>query len=195
MQKLNCPGDYPWQVWEEEKKQKELSTVFAWAILVVIIFSIVFLLVMTASADPEMTKKFEGFRSKPYVCSQGAKTIGYGFNLSDPTVRKEIGMIDSISREKADQVFEKLYARAKDDVVNYLGKKDFEKLDFERRNILIDMAYNMGGERLKTFKKMKKAIHKGNYDLAAKEMKDSLWYKQTGHRARHHVNAFKGGAR
>lgn len=56
----------------------------------------------------------------------------------------------------------------------------------EARDIVFNMAFNMGRSRLKGFKKMFKALHSSppDYQTAAVEMKDSSWYHQVGYRAK-----------
>lgn len=95
----------------------------------------------------------------------------------------------AMSKDKADEVFEVVYSRSVEDARKYLGDS-FSSLNTERQEIIIDMAYNLGFDRLSKFKKLKKAIISGDYALASKEMKNSDWYKQTGNRAKHHVNNF-----
>ena len=122
-----------------------------------------------------MTKEFEGCRLKPYKCTAGKLTIGYGRNLDD------VG----ISQAEANMMFEADFARAESDVRKIC--KEFginvEDLIEQRFYVLVDMCFNLGYNRLKTFKKFLTALKKGLYDDAAKEMLDSLWAKQVGNRA------------
>lgn len=53
----------------------------------------------------------------------------------------------------------------------------------EVRKILINMTFQMGINKVVTFKKMISAIKLKDYKTAALEMKDSNWYKQTTNRA------------
>jgi hypothetical protein len=45
------------------------------------------------------------------------------------------------------------------------------------------MMFNLGRPRLSKFKNMKKALDNGNWQLAAVEGEDSLWYRQVTNRA------------
>ena len=122
-----------------------------------------------------MTKEFEGCRLKPYKCTAGKLTIGYGRNLDD------VG----ISQAEANMMFEMDFARAE----VYAEKicKEFginvEDLIEQRFYVLVDMCFNLGYNRLRTFKKFLTALKKGLYDDAANHMLDSLWAKQVGNRA------------
>jgi lysozyme len=136
----------------------------------------------------EMTKLFEGFRDKPYMDTKNNKTIGYGFNLGDKTVRR---MIPSdvaagtrpLDRESAESIYAVLRHRAMQDAIAYVGNDTFKSLPTAKKAVLIDMAYNLGGEKLAGFKDMKAAILKGDFRAAANEMKNSNWWGQVGNRA------------
>jgi GH24 family phage-related lysozyme (muramidase) len=140
------------------------------------------------------TKQFEGFRDKTYLDTLGNPTIGYGFNLNDKNMRSLVpaDVISGqrpLSQKEADSIFLVRYNQAAKDAFTYLGD-DMLKLDPERQAIIVDMAYNMGPNKLAEFKQLKKAISEGDYNKAASEMKNSSWYKQTGNRAKHHVLKF-----
>lgn len=123
----------------------------------------------------QMTKTFEGLRLKPYRCTAGKLTIGYGRNLDD------VG----ISRAEADMMFERDFAKAEVEV-RRLCKEfniDCENLIEQRFYVLTDMMFNLGYGRLSKFKKMLTALSKGDYDTAANEMLDSTWAIQVGNRA------------
>jgi lysozyme len=142
------------------------------------------------------TKEFEGYRDKVYKDTKGNPTIGYGFNLNDSNIRKlvpteVIAGVRPLAKEEADNIFLTRYNQAAKDAFNYLGK-DMLRLDPQRQAIIVDMAYNLGANKLGEFKQMKKAIQSGDYNRAASEMKNSDWYKQTGRRARSHVLNFSG---
>lgn len=116
-------------------------------------------------------KLHEGLRLMPYRCSAGKLTIGYGRNLDD------VG----ISNEEAEYLL-------KHDLEN--AEKEAEKLDCykklnqNRKDILIEMVFNLGYPRLCGFKKMLSALDRGDYDGAANEMLDSKWARDVGERAK-----------
>ena len=122
-----------------------------------------------------MTKTFEGLRLKPYKCTAGKLTIGYGRNLED------VG----ISQAEADMMFERDFAMAESEVKKLLRVNgiDWECLIEQRFYVLTDMMFNMGYDRLSKFKKMLYALKKGLYEDVANEMLDSVWAKQVGNRA------------
>jgi lysozyme len=123
----------------------------------------------------EMTKSFEGYRSKPYKCSAGKLTIGYGRNLEDC----------GITEDEANYLFENDFNKAIEDAKRLCKEYDidFEHLSEGRKYVLTDMVFNMGYSRTSKFKKMLTALKNGLYDDAATEMLDSAWAKQVGNRA------------
>lgn len=132
----------------------------------------------------EMTKAFEGLRLKPYKCSAGKTTIGYGRNLED------VG----ISKLEADYLFNADWNRAVQDAMRICKDYDidYKQLIEQRFYVLTDMCFNMGYARTKTFKKMLTALKKGLYEDASKEMLDSMWAKQVGNRAIKLAHLMKG---
>ncbi len=58
----------------------------------------------------------------------------------------------------------------------------YEKLNQARKIVILSMLFNLGLTRFNKFIKFKKAVHAGSYDVAAMEMRDSLYYRQLSHR-------------
>lgn len=123
----------------------------------------------------QMTKDFEGLRLKPYRCTAGKLTIGYGRNLDD------IG----ISQTEANYMFQQDFARAEQDARKICEEYGINPDDLieQRFYALTDMVFNLGINGTRKFKKLLYALKKGLYDDAAKEMLDSQWAKQVGNRA------------
>lgn len=119
----------------------------------------------------EQLKRHEGFRSKPYKDTVGKTTIGYGRNLTD------VG----VSQSESNKMLLHDVDRAKYDVINNI--RSYTQLDQVRRDVLINMSFNLGINKLLKFKNMLKAINDKNFYLAAIEMLDSKWAKQVGSRA------------
>ena len=124
----------------------------------------------------QMTKDFEGLRCKPYKCTAGKLTIGYGRNLDD----------NGISADEAEYMFNNDFNQAYESVLRLLKANsiDVDTLSECRLFVLTDMMFNLGYVRLSGFKKLLKALKNQDYVAASNEMKDSNWYKQTGNRAK-----------
>ena len=60
------------------------------------------------------------------------------------------------------------------------------------QRVCINMAFNLGRNRLSKFKKMITAVNEGNYQKAADEMIDSKWYRQVGRRSEELVEIMRG---
>ena len=109
----------------------------------------------------------EGFRSKPYQCSEDVWTIGHG--------------ITWITEEESLHI---LAGR-----ISELHLKLGEKLDWydnvppEIQGVVIEMCYQMGFTGFTKFKKAISNMIDKNWKGAATEMLDSLWAKQTSNRA------------
>lgn len=120
----------------------------------------------------KLLKKHEGLMLKPYRCSAGKLSIGYGRNLDD------VG----ISKEEAEQ----LLRNDIDNCVKQLKHHLFWVFDHSNtvQDIIINMCFNLGIYGLLGFKKTLKLIEEGKYKQASIEMLDSNWAKQVGIRAK-----------
>lgn len=121
-------------------------------------------------------KVFEGFSAIPYVCPTGHLTIFYGRNLDQFPFTEEEAELWSI---------QKIVELRKSIIISmpWTASKSTEV-----KGVLIDMAYNLGLQGLLNFKKMLHALKNDEYALAAKELKDSKYFLQTGQRAAFHYN-------
>jgi lysozyme len=129
----------------------------------------------------------EGFRSSAYKDSvKKKKTIGIGFTHG-PAMK-----YSNMSEEVALNLLRTYYLPlAKQDAIKYVGPKVFNKLDTNRQNTLINMAYNMGGEGLKGFTNTREAILAGDWNKASAEILDSDYAKQLPARARRNALRMK----
>lgn len=137
----------------------------------------------------EQTKMFEGWRGRRYLDTKGVPTIGWGFNMQDKLVKSllpkdVLSGRRELKKEEAQPIFDKLYKRAEDTARKYVGES-FDNIPSTARNVVVDMAYNMGG-KLNEFEKMKKALLAGDYQGMGFEMRNSDWFKQVGNRSEKH---------
>ena len=124
-------------------------------------------------------KSHEGFRQFPYKCPAGYLTIGYGRNLETKGITREEAEILLLNdvKEVEKQLRQKL--------------PFFNKLSSVRKEVLINMAFNLGINGLMKFKRMLHELEHEDYDKASEEMKDSKWYHQVKNRAKELVYAMK----
>jgi len=126
----------------------------------------------------------EGFRSTVYKDTKGLNTVGYGFNLTDPSVSALISSDVTEGRREmrrleAEGVLQKRAAQATQDAKIFLGGDvAFNKLSENQKIGVVDMSFNMGLTRLRKFKKLRAALIKGDKVEAAKEVLDSKYARK-----------------
>lgn len=118
-------------------------------------------------------KAEEGFRAKPYYCTEGFPTIGWGEVIG----AKGEPLPDIVwSVEQAQEALDKkLVLAVKELSTNKILKPVWESLaeDSDRRAILISMWYQLGVGGVSKFSQMIKAILDKDWKKAAEEMMDS----------------------
>ena len=122
-------------------------------------------------------KKDEGLRLRAYQDHLGVWTIGYGTNLQVLEIDEELA--ERWLVEKVEDLTESLE--------NILFEREILPrfdIDDNRRNALISMMYQMGVAGTLRFKKMWAAIEEQDWETAAKEMRDSSWWRDPATRGR-----------
>lgn len=122
----------------------------------------------------------EGLRLKPYKCTGDKWTIGIGRNLEDKgiSVAEAHFMLDNDVKE------------AKDAARRLV--RSFDVLSDDRKIVIVSMVFQMGENGVSKFRNMIKAIDVKAFDVAANEMLDSNWAKQTPNRAKRLSKMMKG---
>jgi len=106
----------------------------------------------------------EGCKYETYHCSEGHLTGGIGHLITEWDEEIYAGPIGtSISEEQVQEWF--------------------ESLPEDIQHVLINMAFQLGGPRLRKFKLMIAAVEVEDYREMALQMEDSRWFKQTQNRA------------
>lgn len=100
----------------------------------------------------EAIKKFEGFRSEPYVCPGGKKTIGFG--TTDPKIVAR----GKISRAEAERILKEELAEAR----RYVEKIVEVPLSEPEREALTSFTHNLGPGALKTLVAQPGRLNDGN---------------------------------
>ena len=121
-------------------------------------------------------------------------TVGIGTNLESGNARNKLARVganyDSIVNGKAGLTRDQALVLAREDIKDSIltAKKLVRNYDFQPEDvklILCDMAYNLGETKLKGFKKMLSAVERGDYRIAADEMRNSKWFNQVGNRSKY----------
>lgn len=128
-------------------------------------------------------KRDEGLRLKPYRCSAGKLTIGYGRNLEDVGITQAEAEAMLMADIKAAR-------RELDRVLPW-----WRNLSAVRQDALVNMAFNLGITRLLGFKNALAAMQAYDFDRAADEMLDSRWAAQVGDRAKRLAHMMRAGRR
>lgn len=125
-------------------------------------------------------ERHEGRRRLPYKDSRGILTIGIGRNL-----------LKGLSDDEIDHLFmnDLLEAEVAARKLVYV----FDQLSENRKAVILNLAFNLGETRLRGFKKALEAINSFNYEEAAKELENSLWYSQVGYRSKELIRIWRGG--
>ena len=125
-------------------------------------------------------KFHESLSLQIYKCSANRFTIGYGRNIEDR----------GITKEEAEML-----------LLNDLAicTREAEQFDFyhgltgNRKDVIVEMVFNIGLTRFRKFKKTILYIKKGEYASASDEMLRSRWSTQVGQRAITLSNKFRAG--
>ena len=110
----------------------------------------------------------EGFRSKPYKCSEGVLTIGHGLTwlTEEESLHILAGRISQLHLKLGDKL------------------DWYDDIPPEIQGVVIEMCYQIGFTGFTKFKRAIAHIENREWRLASDEMLDSLWAKQTPNRAK-----------
>lgn len=113
----------------------------------------------------EQLKRAERLSLTPYEDSQGYLTIGYG-HLVEKGISGEIA-----------------YRILKADIIEAIADLNENKpwwndLPLQARLVVADMCFNLGWPKYAKFIRFWAALERRDYNTAAEEMRDSLWYGQ-----------------
>jgi lysozyme len=114
----------------------------------------------------------EGLRFKPYKCTAGKLTIGYGHNLDDLGISQRVA--DLLLKEDAEIA----------DIACYkIFGEQYESWSENRRLGWLNLAFNLGHGRLLQFRNTIRAARIEDWPEVEKGLRASLWFKQVGKRA------------
>ena len=119
----------------------------------------------------EAIKLSEGFRKRVYKDTLDIDTIGYGFAIKDLVLDEDIA--EMILRRKLDALIDR-------------ANKRFEfikSMPDTGKDVIYEMCYQLGVNGVSKFKKTLAYLANKEYRMAAKEMLDSRWHRQTPNRS------------
>ena len=122
-------------------------------------------------------RRDEGCKYSIYKCTAGKPTFGIGHMVKtdDPEFGAPTGTF--VMPMRVEEAFSEDVKTAVKDCHTVFD--DFFSFPEEVQKILGNMMFQLGINRFLTFKKLILAIDDSNWNLAADEMRDSLWNKQT----------------
>jgi len=142
-----------------------------------------------------MLKRHEGLRLKPYRDTQGHLTIGYGWNLDANPLPADYASCLRVTGAITEAIAEHLLTISIDGAERQCKAlfPKFGEFSEARQVALIDWMFNLGIGTVLSFKKALAAILDGDWDRAADEMQDSLWFSQVGDRGPEIVGMVRKG--
>jgi len=137
----------------------------------------------------ELLKFEEGYREKPYHCSEGYPTIGIGTKIGPKNADLDLYQF-TVSESVAKSMLDDELMSIRKELVKH---RWYTQLDLSRQDIIKSMCYQMGIAGVFKFKKMIKALEVKDWEEAANQALDSRWAKQTPKRANRHADVLRSG--
>ena len=129
----------------------------------------------------ETLKVDEGVVYEIYKDHLGYPTFGIGHLVIDRDQEFGVAVGTPVSEERVSECFESDVKIVTEDCIKlHAGWDGYPQ---EVKQIIANMMFNMGLTRLSKFSKHNAALQCGDWKEAAKEGRDSRWYKQVTNRA------------
>jgi len=123
----------------------------------------------------------EGCKYEVYLDHLGLPTFGIGHLVLDSDAEYGEPAGTTVSEERVSDCFNADITTVLSDCEKLY--EDFYELPEDVQRIIANMMFNMGHPRLSKFKGMKAGIDARDWQQAADEMVDSVWYRQVTNRA------------
>ena len=138
---------------------------------------------MNREAVYEQLKIDEGVVYGIYNDHLGYPTFGVGHLIveDDEEFGRPVGT--AVTEERVRACFARDLNIAERECYTLYGEGVFRLWPDEVQQVLVNMMFNMGRPRLSKFKNMNKALWDEDWERAAIEGRDSLWYRQVTKRA------------
>ena len=128
----------------------------------------------------DQLERHEGRKRFPYVDTAGKLSIGVGRNLTDK----------GLSEDEIDYLLMNDVTECLNDLKTFAW---WEALDDVRRNVLLDMRFNLGPSKFREFRLMLAAVAGGDYERAGEEMQHSAWFTQVKGRGKRLLKMMRTG--
>ena len=137
----------------------------------------------------------EGWRSKPYLCTEKYPTVGFGFRIGPQGADIKLYQFTLPVRAGEawlDTILSGLETDMRRDPKLAMAMQACER-DPARMAVLQSMAYQMGVKGLAAFKNTLQAVIERRWNDAAAGMLNSRWARQTPERAQRHAQQMRTG--
>ena len=142
-----------------------------------------------------LIKHEEGWRSKPYLCTEKYPTVGFGFRIGPQGADIKLYQFTLPVRAGEawlDTILSGLETDMRRDPKLTMAMQACER-DPARMAVLQSMAYQMGVKGLAAFKNTLQAVIERRWNDAAAGMLNSRWARQTPERAQRHAQQMRTG--
>ena len=133
--------------------------------------------------------RHEGYVTEIYLDSENLPTFGIGHLVTEADMEHSWPVGTPVTDDRILDVFHEDCTTAYSDACAIFMNLDSHPQDCQR--VCINMAFNLGRNRLSKFKNMIRYVNEGNYIMAANEMVNSKWYGQVGRRSKELVDMMK----
>ncbi|WP_096023992.1 glycoside hydrolase family protein [Campylobacter lanienae] len=140
----------------------------------------------------ESIKVNEGFRANIYQCTAGVDTVGYGFNvnyLEEDELALNKGVVEPMTPEVAHKILELKLEKLKAALIREFSWVEQKPIIVQEA--LLEMAYQLGIPKMKSFSQTLTYIKEDNYQQAAINLRKSKWAKQTPKRVENLIRSLQ----
>lgn len=125
----------------------------------------------------------EGVKYEIYLDHLGYATLGIGHLIRESDPEHGLPPGTPVSQAQVDLYFQQDVDTAITECHKLYGKTEFESWPDTVQEVVVNMMFNLGPNRLKKFIHFRSALLQHNWALAAQEGRNSLWYSQVSRRA------------
>jgi GH24 family phage-related lysozyme (muramidase) len=151
----------------------------------------------------DQIQQHEGREAVAYGDTTGVMTVGVGFNLQRSDARtllsqvganydKVLAQEQALTDDQIDRLYEITLNEAFQTAQRFIPNLGTHPPQVQK--VVVDMAFNLGPQRLGGFRNFQSAINRRDYNTAANEMTNSTWFGQVRNRGPELVNLMRQGA-
>lgn len=125
----------------------------------------------------------EGVKYEIYLDHLGLATLGIGHLIKEHDPEHGLPVGTPVSREQVENYFYQDVELAITECHKLYGKAEFESWPDTVQEVVVNMMFNLGPNRLAKFIQFRSALLQHDWVKAAIAGRDSLWYSQVSRRA------------